>query len=114
MASKMGLDPEKMGDIINTGTGRSFASEFFIPRILRNDFTQGYSMEKAYKDLVSAAELSASLCLPTPVLHAATTTYQFALRRGDGGLDKGAMIRVFEDLLGVAFRAGDPSGAAAS
>lgn len=49
MAVKLGIDPEKIGQVVNSGTGCSYASEFFIPRIL----------------------------------------------------DKGAMIRVFEDLLDV-------------
>src|SRR5258705_2820179 len=34
MAVKMGLDAEKVGEVINSGTGKSYASEFFIPRIL--------------------------------------------------------------------------------
>ncbi|NLC52088.1 MAG: NAD(P)-dependent oxidoreductase [Firmicutes bacterium] len=104
MAVKMGLDPEKVGEVVNSGTGRSYASEFFIPRILENNFEEGYSLENAYKDLVSAAELSANECIPLPVLHAATTTYQMALLKGHGKRDKGAMICVFEELLDVVYR----------
>ncbi len=106
MAVKLGLDPEKVGEIVNSGTGRSYASEFFIPRVLKGIFSQGYFMESAYKDLVSAAELSANNGIPLPVLGAATSTYQMALRRGLGGEDKGAMIKVYEELLGVVFRTG--------
>lgn len=105
MAVKMGLDPAKVGDVVNTGTGRSFASEFFIPQILRGEFDAGYPMSAAYKDLVSGAELSTARGIPMPVLAAATATYQQALLQGLGHLDKGGMIRVFEDLLGVSFRA---------
>ncbi len=104
MAVKMGLDPEKVGAVVNSGTGRSYASEFFIPRILENSFGDGYPMKHAYKDLVSAAELSAAQGIPMPVLAVATATYQQALLRGLGDHDKGGMIRVFEDLLGVKFR----------
>lgn len=104
MAAKMGLDPEKTGRIINSGTGRSYASEFFIPRILENSFVDGYPMESAYKDLVSGYLLSASECIPLPVVQAATATYQAALNKGHGKEDKGAMIKVYEDLLGVRFR----------
>jgi len=104
MAARMGLDPEKVGAVVNGGTGRSYASEFFVPRILQNRFSDGYPMKHAYKDLVSAAELSAARGIPMPVLAAATATYQQALLRGHGDHDKGGMIRVFEDLLGVRFR----------
>jgi|KBSSwiStaDraftv2_1062776.scaffolds.fasta_scaffold17642_3 3-hydroxyisobutyrate dehydrogenase-like beta-hydroxyacid dehydrogenase len=104
MAVKMGLDPAKVAEIVNSGTGRSYASEFFLPRILENGFSAGYPMAKAYKDLVSAAEIGSTHCIPMPVLNAAATTYQMALLRGDGDLDKGGMIRVFEALLGVSYR----------
>lgn len=108
MAVKMKLDPEKVGSVVNSGTGRSYASEFFIPRILSDSFGEGYPMKHAYKDLVCAAELSAKHVIAMPVLAAATATYQQALLRGHGDCDKGAMIRVFEELLGVAFRKGQP------
>ncbi len=104
LAVKMGLDPVKLGGIVNSGTGRSYASEFFIPRILENNFSEGYPMKHAYKDLISGSMLSALETVPLPVLQAATVTYQTALRKGFGDLDKGAMIRVYEDLLGVAYR----------
>jgi 3-hydroxyisobutyrate dehydrogenase-like beta-hydroxyacid dehydrogenase len=104
MAVKMGLDPEKVGQVVNSGTGRSQASEFFIPHILNGEFSSSYPLKNAYKDMVSAAEISANLGIPLPVLHAATTTYQMALIKGHGDKDKGAMICVFEELLGVKFR----------
>lgn len=104
MSVKMGLDPQKVGEVVNSGTGRSYASEFFIPRVLKNDFTQGYPMASAYKDLACAAQIGAEYTIPMPVLAAATSTYQMALCRGYGKDDKGGMIHVFEELLNVKYR----------
>jgi 3-hydroxyisobutyrate dehydrogenase-like beta-hydroxyacid dehydrogenase len=104
MAVKMGLDPDLVAEVINSGTGRSYASEFFLSRILADHWTDGYLMKHAYKDLVSGAHISADLCIPMPVLAAATATYQTALLRGHGDKDKGGMVQVFEELLGVRFR----------
>lgn len=104
MSVKMGLDPRQVAEVVNTGTGRSYASEFFLPRILDDRFGEGYSMAKAYKDMVSATEIGARRCIPMPVLGAAAATYQMALLRGHGESDKGGMIRVFEELLGVRYR----------
>jgi 3-hydroxyisobutyrate dehydrogenase-like beta-hydroxyacid dehydrogenase len=109
MAAKMGLDSAKVAEVVNSGTGRSYASEFFIPRILQGGFDAGYPMKDAYKDLVSAADIGARLCIPMPVLAAATATYQTALLRGYGAQDKGGMIHVFEELLGIEFRSASPS-----
>ena len=104
MAVKLGLDPDQVGQVVNTSSGRSYASEFFVPRILRGHFGDGYPMAHAYKDLVGAAGVSAEHCIPMPVLAAATATYQAALLQGYGGQDKGAMVQVFEALLGVQVR----------
>lgn len=104
LATKLGLDPDQVGAIVNSGTGRSYASEFFIPNILKGDFSKGYPMAAAYKDLVSGAEISARHTIPMPLLAAATAVYQSALRAGHGDKDKGGMIRLAEDALGVQFR----------
>lgn len=107
MSKYMGLDPENVVEVINNGTGRSYASEFFAPKILQGEFDKGYPMEKAYKDLVSGNEISSEKGIPLPVLAAATATYQTALRKGYGKLGKGGMIRVFEELMDVEFRKKD-------
>jgi 3-hydroxyisobutyrate dehydrogenase-like beta-hydroxyacid dehydrogenase len=104
MSVKMGLSPEKISEVVNSGTGRSFASEFFIPRIMEDIFDEGYPMSHAYKDLISAAELGAASIIPLPVLSAATAAYQISLLKGYGNCGKGAMIKVYEELLGVEFR----------
>lgn len=108
MSRRMGLDPEKIASVINSGTGRSYASEFFLPRILARHFGDGYPLQAAYKDLVSAAELGARHCIPMPVLAAATATYQMSLLAGHGASDKGAMIQFFEDMLAAQFSALTP------
>jgi 3-hydroxyisobutyrate dehydrogenase-like beta-hydroxyacid dehydrogenase len=109
MAVKLGLDPEKVTEVVTTGTGRSFAAEFFAPLALENRFDEGYPLKDAYKDMISAAEISAREKIPLPLVHTATTTYQMALTEGYGSESKGAMIKVFERILGVKFRkrAGD-------
>jgi 3-hydroxyisobutyrate dehydrogenase-like beta-hydroxyacid dehydrogenase len=104
MAVKLGLDPEAVCQAVATGTGRTFALEFFAPHILENNFKPGYPLNKAYKDMVSAAEISSRKQIPLPVLAAAMQTYQMALAQGLGNENKGAMIKVWEKILGVEVR----------
>ncbi len=104
MAVKLGLDPEKIAEVINAGSGQSFASKFFIPNIIENNFDRSYSLDNAYKDMANAAEISAHYKISLPIIQTAITTYEKALSMGLGAEDKGAMIKVFEDKLGVAFR----------
>jgi 3-hydroxyisobutyrate dehydrogenase-like beta-hydroxyacid dehydrogenase len=104
MAVKLGLDPEKVAQVVTTGTGRSFAADFFIPLTLQNRFDEGYPLKSAYKDLISAAEISAHKGIPLPMVNAATVTFQMAIAEGFGDLSKGGLIRVFEKMLGTEFR----------
>jgi 3-hydroxyisobutyrate dehydrogenase-like beta-hydroxyacid dehydrogenase len=104
MAVKLGLDPEKVAQVVTTGTGRSFAADFFIPLTLVNRFDEGYPVKSAYKDMVSAAEISAHKGIPLPVVNATAVTFQMAIAEGFGELSKGGLIRVFEKLLGAEFR----------
>ena len=104
MAVALGLDPEQIAQVVTTGTSRSYASQYFVPRILQGRFDEGYPMGAAYKDLVAAATVAAENGFPLPVTAAATATYQTALRQGHADKDKGAMVLPFEDLLGVKVR----------
>ena len=65
---------------------------------------QCHALKHAYKDIESGAKIGASHGIPLPVLAAASATYQMALLQGHGDSDKGAMVRVFENMLGVQFR----------
>ena len=104
LATKFGLDPEKVVQIATTGTGRSFGLEFFAPLILENRFHTAYPIQGAYKDLVSAAEISAHEKIPLPIVNATAMVFQMALAQGLGDHDKGGLIKVYEQLLGVKFR----------
>ena len=73
---------------------------------MKGDFRKGYPLQAAYKDLISGAEISSKYKIPTPVLSAATASYQKALLEGHGEKDKGGMILVYERLLDVIFRHG--------
>ena len=104
MAVKLGLDPEKVAQVVTTGTGRSFAADFFIPLTLQNRFDEGYPVKAAYKDMISAAEISAHKGIPLPVVNATAVTFQMAMAEGYGDLSKGGLIRVFEKMLNTEFR----------
>jgi 3-hydroxyisobutyrate dehydrogenase-like beta-hydroxyacid dehydrogenase len=104
MAVKLGLDPEAVYKVVTTGTGRNFPFEFFTPFILDNNFKPGYPLIKAYKDMISAAGISAKEKMPMPVFHGALQTYQLALAQGLGDENKGSMVKVWEKALGVEVR----------
>jgi 3-hydroxyisobutyrate dehydrogenase-like beta-hydroxyacid dehydrogenase len=104
LAAKMGLDPEQAIAVARKGTGQSFALDNFGPLILEGNFGPGYPLEDAYKDMVHAVEISSAHRIPLPVTTATMTTYQMALDQGLGRENKGAMVKVWERVLGVEVR----------
>jgi len=104
MAVKMGLDPEQTCTVARTGTGQCFALDNFAPLILEGNFGPGYPLADAYKDMVHVAEISSAHRIPLPITAAAMVTYQMALDQGLGKENKGAMIKVWEGVLGVQVR----------
>ena len=101
---KLGLDPEQLGTVLTTASGASNASKTLIPEILKGNFDYGFSLERAYKDMAGMAELCTRYQIPLPTLNGTMQTYQLALLRGEGERYKGAMIRFYEDMLGVECR----------
>ena len=106
VAVKLGLAPEKIANVINSGSGRSFASKFFIPKILENRFTDSYSLNNAFKDMQHMETARAELKTTLPLFRSAMDTYCKAMDLGLGDEDKGSMIKVLEGELGVMFRKG--------
>lgn len=104
VAVKLGLEPEKIGKVINTGTGKSDASAFFVPQILEGKFDYGFPMRGAYKDVMSCVEITTLKELPVPMLDAMNSIYKMTLLKGYGEKYKGAMVRVYEDIMDVKVR----------
>lgn len=104
VAVKLGLPAEKIGAAINSGTAKSDASVFFVPQILEGNFDYGFSMEDAYKDIVSCVEITSLQGLPIPMVDAMNSIYKMTLAKGYGKKYKGAMVRVYEDIMGVRVR----------
>ena len=101
---KLGLSPEKLGEVLMNATGSSYASKTLIPEILEGNFAHGFTLERAYKDMKNMLDVCEQLSLPLPTFLGTLQTYQLALENGHGDLYKGAMIRYYEDLLGVKCR----------
>ena len=101
LAVKMGIAPEEFCSVIMNSSGQSYGFDFFAPLVLKRDFGPGYSLANAYKDMVNLAKISTQYQIPLPVASATMQTYQMALDSGYDQDNKGAMIKVWESMLGV-------------
>ena len=104
LAVRLGLDPDKLRRVVATGSGQSFGFDYFAGRVLQGRFDEGYPMGAAFKDMVTLMERADRERAPMPVASGAMQTYRQALAEGHGGEAKGAMVKVWERVLGVAVR----------
>lgn len=102
---KSGLSPQVMLDIIKGSSGRSYALEAKGPSfILKNNFAPGFAIDLQYKDLELAAETAKSLGTPLPLGTMAQQIFEMARAKGLGREDISAVIKVWEELVGVQVR----------
>ena len=106
LAIKAGLQPEQLEKVLTTGSSRSFASEYFVPRILARRFEGDFSMRAAYKDIVNVQEAAARHGVALPVVEAMVATYRAAIDMGFGDQPKSAMVKVYEERSGQEVRGG--------
>jgi len=109
LAVRLGLDPEQVQRVVSSGSGQSFGFDYFSTRAMQGIFDQGYPMASAYKDMIALMECANQQHAPMPVASGAMQTYRAALAEGYGHEAKGAMIKVWERVLGVEVRSKETS-----
>jgi 3-hydroxyisobutyrate dehydrogenase-like beta-hydroxyacid dehydrogenase len=109
LAQKAGLDTANLAKVVTTASARSFASEYFVPRIMRGEFHTDFTLGGAYKDIQNVQEVAVELRAPTPVVNAMIAVYQSAMTAGYSDEPKSAMIKLYEEALGVEFRGEPPA-----
>ncbi len=104
LAVAVGLEPEQVAEIVMSGSSRSFASEYFVPRMLKGRFDTDFTLKAAYKDIVNVKRMAADMGARLPVVDAMIGSYEAAIAAGFGDEPKSAMLKIYEQALGVEFR----------
>ena len=103
LAVAAGLDPDEVARVVTSASSRSFASEYFVPRMMERRFDTDFAMKDAYKDIVNVQRMAVETKAMTPVVNAMIASYQAAIAEGLGDEPKSAMLKVYERALGVQF-----------
>jgi 3-hydroxyisobutyrate dehydrogenase-like beta-hydroxyacid dehydrogenase len=105
LATKAGVRPETMLEIIQSSMARAGLTDFKAPFIFKGDFTPYFPLKLMHKDLELAAEAGYAQGVPMPVLAAVKEVYMAAKAQGKGELDYAAVVTFLEELAGVKVRA---------
>ncbi|MFB4164666.1 NAD(P)-dependent oxidoreductase [Alteribacillus sp. JSM 102045] len=99
---KLGLDPNKMLDVINSSTGRSHSSDFKFPnQILPRKFEGGFTLDLMVKDLTIALGMADEKRTPMFISSAAYQLWKYAWANGQGELDHTTIVKFIEEMAQV-------------
>jgi len=104
LATRAGVDPAKLLEVVQASGYRSPYFEFKGQALLRRDFETHFAIDLMHKDLGLFLDVASALRVPTPATAAIRECYQLARAAGKGEQDIGAVITTFEQLVGVEIR----------
>ncbi len=102
LAVKAGIDAETALAVINSGTGRSWSSEYKFPTfVLNHAFNSGFSVALMRKDVDIAVDLGQEHAVPLFVAAAAQQLYRYAVGHGLGDQCHTAIATILEEMAGI-------------
>jgi 3-hydroxyisobutyrate dehydrogenase-like beta-hydroxyacid dehydrogenase len=106
MASKAGVKPEALFEVIQSSLARSSLIDFKAPFIFKGDFAPYFSLKLMHKDLELAIENAYTQNVPMPAASIVKEMYGAAKAKGKGEMDYAAVVTLFEEIAGVQVRTG--------
>jgi len=98
MATKGGISPAAMLQVLNNGTGRNFATMSLFPKaVLPRTFEFGATFEILMKDVDLAIEQGEALGVPMWVCQAARLVLLHGVFQGREGQDLSRVVQIIED-----------------
>jgi 2-hydroxy-3-oxopropionate reductase len=104
LATKAGVDPEKVYQAIRGGLAGSTVLDAKVPLALKGNFKPGFRIELHIKDLANALDTAHELGVPMPLASGVMEIMQALRVDGKAGDDHGGMIQFYEKLAKVEVR----------
>lgn len=99
---RAGLDPHQIYEVICNSAGNSFMFQNRVPHMLNDDYTPHSAVDIWVKDLGIVLETGKELRFPLFFSALAHQLFMSATAAGHGRLDDAAVVKVFEQLTGIA------------
>jgi 2-hydroxy-3-oxopropionate reductase len=104
LATKAGVDPEKVYNAIRAGLAGSAVLDAKMPLVLKGNFKPGFRIELHIKDMLNALDTGHGLGVPLP-LAAQITEFMQALKvDGKAGDDHCGIVQFYEKLANTKVR----------
>jgi len=104
LATKAGVDPDRVFQAIRGGLAGSTVLDAKMPLALAGNFKPGFRIELHIKDLANALDTAHELGVPVPLSSLAMEIMQALRVDGKAGDDHGGIIQFYEKLAQVKVR----------
>lgn len=101
LATKAGVDPEKVYEAIRGGLAGSTVLNAKMPLVLQRNFKPGFRIELHIKDLMNALETGHDIGVPLPLTSQVMETMQALKVDGKAKDDHGGLIQYYEKLAQI-------------
>jgi 3-hydroxyisobutyrate dehydrogenase/2-hydroxy-3-oxopropionate reductase len=105
LATKGGVDPKLMLDILDNSAAKSGLISYKAPFVFRRDFNANFSTKWMHKDIGLMLESGKELDVPLPLTALTHQLFQAAISAGHGDADFCSTIKLLEQLTGVEVKA---------
>jgi len=100
LADKVGLSPQRVVEVLQVSTGRSYSTELKVPKfVLPRTFNSGFAMDLMYKDIDTVTRMAKEYKIPMFLANMVQQIYGYAMAQGGG---KGDHTAIFSYLEGLA------------
>jgi putative dehydrogenase len=99
---RLGLDPQKVCDVVSASSGASWIFEDRMPRVLSGDYAPKAAVTLLTKDVSLALGAAREADFPVPVAAAALQVYLATVALGHGAEDDAALVKFYQALTGIA------------
>ncbi len=107
LATKSGVDPERVFNAIKGGLAGSTVLNAKAPMVLDGNYKPGFRIELHIKDLQNALDTAHEAGVPIPLTSQVMEEMQALKVQGKQGQDHGGLIQFYEQLAGIKVRKGD-------
>jgi 3-hydroxyisobutyrate dehydrogenase-like beta-hydroxyacid dehydrogenase len=98
---RAGADPQALYDVVTSAAGNSWMFENRMARVLTGDDAPRSAVEIFVKDLGLVNDMARGLNFPVPLAAQAQQLFTAARAMGQGGVDDGFVIRVWQAITGI-------------
>ena len=105
LATKGGVDPKLMLEILTNSAAKSGLIDYKAPFIFRRDFSTNFSVKWMHKDIGLMLQSGEELDVPLPLTSLTRQMFQAAISEGHGDEDICSTIKVLESICKIQVKA---------